>query len=289
MSNTNPTSKEETLLRTLKYLMRHYVGQLENARDRITSLGGQCDSVEMMERGDPHLAQVREVIASVEATPVETQPVASNLVSRLRRASQVPTDIASQAADEIERLQAELTQVTTERDWTRRELDRSCQEPREAIARETAAVRGAVETAGDLSREVETLAAQLNAVWSHCRVVFYPPMDDPRGDYPLEHTNAARKDMRAIIEHRLSEITKRPAVEPSGPASLVGALQDRVHKEVGITRAAHAVKATAPPDMCAGCGRPISEHRYHPLGLACPGMEPRGAVNGSEGTTGEKR
>jgi hypothetical protein len=73
------------------------------------------------------------------------------------------------------------------------------------------------ETSGqDLSREVETLAAQLNAVWSHCRVVFYPPMDDPRGDYPLEHTNAARKDMRAVIEHRLSEITKRPAVEPTG-------------------------------------------------------------------------
>jgi hypothetical protein len=72
------------------------------------------------------------------------------------------------------------------------------------------------ETAGDdLSREVETLAAQLNAVWSHCRVVFYPPMDDPRGNYPLEHTNAARKDMRAQIEHRLSEITKRATVEPT--------------------------------------------------------------------------
>lgn len=66
------TSKAKVLLDALKYLQRHYVGQLENARDRIVSLGGQCDSVETMERGDPHLRQVREVIASVEATPDET-------------------------------------------------------------------------------------------------------------------------------------------------------------------------------------------------------------------------
>lgn len=66
------TSKAKVLLDALKYLQRHYVGQLENARDRIVWLGGQCDSVETMERGDPHLRQVREVIASVEATPDET-------------------------------------------------------------------------------------------------------------------------------------------------------------------------------------------------------------------------
>jgi len=65
-------SKEQVLLKALKYLARHYVGQLENARDRIVSLGGQCDPVDVMERGDPHLLRVREVIASVEATPSET-------------------------------------------------------------------------------------------------------------------------------------------------------------------------------------------------------------------------
>lgn len=70
---TDLPSKEQVLLKALKYLARHYVGQLENARDRIVSLGGQCDAVDVMERGDPHLRQVREVIASIEASPPETR------------------------------------------------------------------------------------------------------------------------------------------------------------------------------------------------------------------------
>lgn len=64
-------TKEQTLLRALNYLVRHYVGQLENARDRIVSLGGECDPVDVMEARDPHLKQVREVIASVESAPDE--------------------------------------------------------------------------------------------------------------------------------------------------------------------------------------------------------------------------
>src|SRR5215470_19592006 len=64
-------SKVETLLKALKYLQRHYVGQLENARDRIRQLGGECDPVDVMEARDPHLRQVREVIASVESSADE--------------------------------------------------------------------------------------------------------------------------------------------------------------------------------------------------------------------------
>jgi len=66
------SSKTKVLLDALKYLQRHYVGLLEHGRDRIIQLGGACDPVDVMERGDPHLRQVREVIASVEATPDET-------------------------------------------------------------------------------------------------------------------------------------------------------------------------------------------------------------------------
>lgn len=43
---------------------------------------------------------------------------------------------------------------------------------------------------------------------------------------------------------------------PTGPESLVGALQDRVHKEIGVTRAAHAVKPTPaqlPCTLTKGC------------------------------------
>lgn len=46
----------------------------------------------------------------------------------------------------------------------------------------------------------------MEAAWANCRVVFYPRMDDPRGDYPLEHAPAAGKDMRAAIENRLREL-----------------------------------------------------------------------------------
>lgn len=52
----------------------------------------------------------------------------------------------------------------------------------------------------------------------------------------------------------------RIPVEPTGPESLVGALQDRVHKEIGVTRAAHAVKATSPRDTCGKCSFDIQNH-----------------------------
>jgi hypothetical protein len=37
-------------------------------------------------------------------------------------------------------------------------------------------------------------SADLMAIREQCRVVYYPPMSDPRGTYPIEHTMAARKD-----------------------------------------------------------------------------------------------
>lgn len=67
------TSNEQILLRALKYLVGHYVGMLEHGRDRIVQLGGDCDPVDVMERGDTNLRQVSEIIASVECSPVETE------------------------------------------------------------------------------------------------------------------------------------------------------------------------------------------------------------------------
>jgi hypothetical protein len=49
----------------LKDLTKAYVNLLEVGRDRIVSLGGDCDSVEKMETGDPVLAQARAVIQSL--------------------------------------------------------------------------------------------------------------------------------------------------------------------------------------------------------------------------------
>lgn len=57
--------EERDALRTgLKKLDRAYVLLLECARDQIIALGGTCDSVEQMERGDTHLADARALAAS---------------------------------------------------------------------------------------------------------------------------------------------------------------------------------------------------------------------------------
>jgi hypothetical protein len=68
------TEASKELLDTLKYLARHYVGILEHGRDRIIDLGGQCDPLEVMESGDPHLRIVREIIAKHERGPPAQLP-----------------------------------------------------------------------------------------------------------------------------------------------------------------------------------------------------------------------
>jgi len=78
----------------------------------------------------------------------------------------------------------------------------------------------------DIEGELNRVSARLNAVWKHCRVVFYPSVDDPRGNYPLEHAPGARKDMRSQIEGRLEELARPtqetnlcicPGGSPDGP------------------------------------------------------------------------
>lgn len=51
------------LLAELKRLARAYVALLETGRDRIVSLGGSCDPVDVMEAGDPSLISARAAIA----------------------------------------------------------------------------------------------------------------------------------------------------------------------------------------------------------------------------------
>lgn len=56
-------------LDALTVLYRGYVNTLENGRDRIISLGGQCDSLEKMETSDPWLISARAAIAALQAEP----------------------------------------------------------------------------------------------------------------------------------------------------------------------------------------------------------------------------
>lgn len=57
-------TERDRLRQALKDLAHAYVNLLESGRDRIVSLGGDCDSVEVMERGDPYLKKAREALAS---------------------------------------------------------------------------------------------------------------------------------------------------------------------------------------------------------------------------------
>lgn len=63
-------TRDETVARLhkgLKDLIHAYVRLLESGRDRIASLGADCDSVEIMERGDPCLRQAREALTGFHA------------------------------------------------------------------------------------------------------------------------------------------------------------------------------------------------------------------------------
>lgn len=46
----------------LRDLCRAYVNLLEVGRDRITALGGECDSLEKMETGDPYLIAAKSAL-----------------------------------------------------------------------------------------------------------------------------------------------------------------------------------------------------------------------------------
>jgi hypothetical protein len=54
------------LLEALKRLAHAYVSTMESGRDRIVALGGDCDPVDVMERGDPYLRIAKEAIAKAE-------------------------------------------------------------------------------------------------------------------------------------------------------------------------------------------------------------------------------
>ena len=58
--------QRDELLAALDGMNRAYVNLMENGRDSIIMLGGECDHVDVMERDDPHLRESRAAIASVK-------------------------------------------------------------------------------------------------------------------------------------------------------------------------------------------------------------------------------
>ena len=64
---TNPTN---TLREALQTLIKGYVSTLENARDRILMLGGQCDSLDDMDCTDIHLRAARAALAATDDAPL---------------------------------------------------------------------------------------------------------------------------------------------------------------------------------------------------------------------------
>jgi len=58
--------QRDQLLDTLERVPHAYVSLIESARDRIMFYGGECDSVEDMERDDPFLRALKDAIARVK-------------------------------------------------------------------------------------------------------------------------------------------------------------------------------------------------------------------------------
>ena len=66
----------ERLRTALRDLIRAYVNLLEAGKDRIESLGGDCDPVDMMERADPDLCKARNALSGEPASAPEQTPPA---------------------------------------------------------------------------------------------------------------------------------------------------------------------------------------------------------------------
>jgi hypothetical protein len=64
-----PPHPDEALVKALRRLYRGYVNSLESGRDRILFLGGDCDPVDVMERGDPHLREARAILSQHGSKP----------------------------------------------------------------------------------------------------------------------------------------------------------------------------------------------------------------------------
>lgn len=58
--------QNDELLSALEKMNRAYVGLMENGRDRIIMLGGDCDPIDVMERSDPNLRESHAAIASAK-------------------------------------------------------------------------------------------------------------------------------------------------------------------------------------------------------------------------------
>ena len=77
---TSPTPQADAtdVREALRKLYQAYVNLLESGHDRITSLGGTCDLVEVMEAGDPALVAARAALAQ-DDSPATLRHAASHL------------------------------------------------------------------------------------------------------------------------------------------------------------------------------------------------------------------
>lgn len=67
LANVPAAAINEQTLSELKNMVRAYVRLLEAGKDRIQSLGGDCDPVDRMEAGDSNLTTAKAAIAAAEA------------------------------------------------------------------------------------------------------------------------------------------------------------------------------------------------------------------------------
>lgn len=233
MSDTNPTSKTATpteIRLAVEWLARNANGvTLVDWEPRSQTLLTAADQIEAM--ASVGIRQEREIerlrarlqleTAALElscAAPVD-QPIT---ISAARGAVETTAPLSEADEVQIGRSQAEL--AVLKKDGRSYEIRRITGQALEVITRLHAA-RG---TFGEI--------AQLRRIDKAARTF----VDNFPSTY-VDDGNC-RKEWRELTEALFDAGLPE---EPSGPASLVGALQDRIHTEIGITRPAHAVNGSA--------------------------------------------
>lgn len=64
------TEQRDMAVEALRKMNRAYVSLMENGRDRIVMLGGECDPVDVMERADPALIEAKKALAAIQSAEV---------------------------------------------------------------------------------------------------------------------------------------------------------------------------------------------------------------------------
>lgn len=83
------TEQRDAAMEALRKMNRAYVSLMENGRNRIVMLGGECDPVDVMERADPALIEAKKTLAAIQSGEQQRSQAAQDVLAERRRQVEV--------------------------------------------------------------------------------------------------------------------------------------------------------------------------------------------------------